>query len=108
MLLDLDLATAQIEQIRNLLAEERAATKDLDGQLQVVDLQIRTAIEADSFNEAAVRALASKEAAIAAELRVARARVEARIYGLLTPEQRAALPDGRRPQRGRHPSSGSR
>jgi Spy/CpxP family protein refolding chaperone len=52
---------------------------------------MRAAVEAETFDEAVVRELAVMEGQAMAELSVIRARTEATIYELLTPEQRAKL-----------------
>lgn len=91
LLFDIDLTTAQLEQIKTLTAAQRKADAAGHDQLREVGDKMRALVEADTFDEAAVRALAVSEAAITTELRVSSARTEAAVYHVLTAEQKAAL-----------------
>ncbi len=52
---------------------------------------MRAAVEAKTFDEAAVRALIAKETQIMTELQVIRTRTENATYNLLTAEQKTKL-----------------
>ena len=103
MLFQLDLTAAQLEQVKALMQAEREASAPHHETLQGINEQMRKAVESGEFDEAAVRALASKEAAVTVELRVIGARTQAAIYKLLTDEQKKTLADFRddQPPRGR-------
>lgn len=107
MLFRLDLTAEQQEQVKTLMQAEREATQPYQQTLRDVHDQLRQATQSGEFNEAAVRALAEKEAAATIELRVLGAKTQAAIYNLLTAEQKKALAgsgDGQamaRPRRGR-------
>lgn len=91
LVFQVDLAAAQLEQIRELTAAGRQANAALREQLREIGEKMRALIEAESFDESAARDLAAREAALTAELRVSGARTEAAIFHLLTADQKAAL-----------------
>lgn len=91
MVFDLDLTAAQLDQVKALREESRAATKKYEQELRDIEDRIRAAVEAETFDEAAVRALVVSEATPQNEIRFLRARLDAAIYALLTAEQRTAL-----------------
>jgi len=97
----LELTAAQQESIEGIRREERAKSAPLRQALAEGREQLRRLAEADSFDEAAVRALAASQAATRTELIVARTRAQNRIHALLTPEQRA-LAEKLRPEPGEH------
>ncbi|OHB25410.1 MAG: hypothetical protein A2X84_14165 [Desulfuromonadaceae bacterium GWC2_58_13] len=84
----LDLSEDQQTQILAIVEEERTKTEPLRRQMAENRDQLRQLTHADTFDEAAVRALAAKKAEIGAELMVSRARTQNRIQAQLTPEQR--------------------
>lgn len=104
----LELTPEQQEQIKSIRAAEEEKVAPLREQLREGRKQLRTAIESQPFNEAAVRTLAKSQAAIRTELIVSRARVQSQIHALLTPEQRTLaeklrpLMKQRRGPRGQH------
>lgn len=97
----LDLSEAQQEQVKALRDAEREAVKPLLQQLQENREAIHQLTQATTFDEAAVRRLATKQAAINTELLVSRARTRSQINALLTPEQRS-LADKLGPRMGKH------
>lgn len=97
----LDLSEAQQAQVKVLRDAEREAVKPLLQQLQENREAIHQLTQAATFDEAAVRRLATKQAAINAELLVSRARTRSQINALLTPEQRT-LADKLGPRMGKH------
>jgi Spy/CpxP family protein refolding chaperone len=84
----LDLTEAQQEQVKAILESEREKAEPLRQQLAETREKIRKAIEAEPFDEAAVRALAASQNETRVELVVSRARVRGQIFALLSPEQR--------------------
>lgn len=91
MLSRLNLTTAQREQVMTLLDAQRQAESPYQDELGQLGDQMRSLVQADAFDEGAVRALALKQAAAAAELHVIRARTQSRIYQALTADQKKIL-----------------
>lgn len=98
----LDLTEAQQEQVRTLLESERERVASLRKQLAETREKIRQATLAETFDEAAVRALAVSQSEARVELAVSRARVKSQIHALLTPEQRERAKTFRSEGKGRH------
>lgn len=84
----LDLTEAQQEEVKAILESAREKTVPLRQQLAETRKQIREAIEAEPFDESAVRALMEDQGQTRIELAVSRARTRNQIFALLTPEQR--------------------
>ena len=84
----LGLSDAQKEQVSAILKAEKEKTDPLRQQLFENRKQIMEAAVSGKFDEAAVRAIAEKQAPIITELMVSHARAKSEIYALLTPEQR--------------------
>ncbi len=93
---DLNLTEAQVAELKNFFDTERQALdslmKKLDGQRRQLD----EATANGQFDEAQVRSLATQQAQTFTELIVAHKRAEARIYSVLTPEQRARFQELKR------------
>lgn len=89
MALVLDLNQAQKAQVKNILTAERTAMKPWFKQMWESRRALRQATANGAFDEAKVRALASKVAQAGTELMVSKARVRNQIYALLTPQQKA-------------------
>lgn len=84
----LDLTDEQQEKVATILSAERENVAPLLEKKRASRDQIRTAVHSGNGDEAALRALAAQEAAIEADLLVARAQDWQQINALLTPEQR--------------------
>jgi len=84
----LGLSAEQQASIAALVEAERAANAPLRERLQANREQMHQAVTAETFDEAAVRALAASQLADRTELLVSRARTRHEIRGILTPEQR--------------------
>ncbi|MBD0369716.1 MAG: Spy/CpxP family protein refolding chaperone [Pyrinomonadaceae bacterium] len=85
---DLNLTEAQQAEIKSLLD---AAHTTLDALMKKMDAerrQLDTATAGGQFDEAQVRALATQQSQTFAELIVEHKRLEAKLYSLLTQEQR--------------------
>ena len=97
--MDLDLTTEQPEQVKALVEAEQSASKAYMEKMCEADESIKAIIESGSFEEDAVRELASGASAAMVEMRVISAKTEAAIYQLLTAEQRTTLAKLRKPRR---------
>ncbi|MBI1921455.1 MAG: Spy/CpxP family protein refolding chaperone [Geobacter sp.] len=84
----LKLSDAQKEQVQAIVKGEKEQVAPLMEKLKENRKALREATEVESFDEAAVKALADKQAGLQAELIVAHAKVRSRINAILTPEQR--------------------
>lgn len=84
----LKLTNDQKEQIKALFKEAAAQNKPIKDKLLAGRQKMRQLIEADTFDEAAVKALAAEQANLHADLSVARARLMHQVRDVLTPEQR--------------------
>jgi protein CpxP len=84
----LDLSDEQQRQIKAIRESEREKAAPLREALAENRQKLHEAIQAESFDEAAVRVLAASQAQARTELIVARARMQSRINAVLTPEQR--------------------
>jgi periplasmic protein CpxP/Spy len=85
---DLNLTEAQLAEIKAFMDAEHPALKTLMMKMDAERKQLDAATAGGQFDEAQVRALATQQAQTFAELIVAHKRAEARLYSLLTPEQR--------------------
>ena len=83
----LNLTDAQREQVRQLMQQHREQTRPLVDRLRAAHEAQRQAVEAIPADEARIRAATGERAAVEAELAVHRARLQADVYALLTPEQ---------------------
>jgi len=84
----LKLTDAQEEQVQAFLKGEKERVAPLREKLRENRKQLRQAAEADTFDEAAVKTLATNQANLQAELIVSHLRVQSQIHAILTPEQR--------------------
>ena len=85
----LGLSDTQKEQVSAILKAEQEKTGPLRQQLFENRKQIMETAVSGKFDEAAVRAIAAKQAPIITELMVSHARAKSEIHALLTPEQQA-------------------
>ena len=84
----LDLNDAQKAQVNSIIAAERPRVEALFAQLGEGHRQMRAATANGQFNEEQVQQLAAQQAQTLTELFVAKERVKANVYQVLTPEQR--------------------
>lgn len=99
----------QQTKVMAILASDREKSGPLQQKLKEQLKQLRSAIESEPYDEATVRAVATRKVQIEVELIVSQARVKSRINALLTPEQKAqAEKQPPAPGRGRgpHPPGG--
>lgn len=114
---DLNLTEMQLSEIKAFLDAERATMETLRRKMEAERRQLDEATTGGRFDEPQVRALASQQAQTFAELIIQHKRIEARIYSLLTEEQRTRfdelkqrrpLPPPRQPPPPPPPSDGPR
>ena len=87
----LDLTDAQKAQIKAIQEAEDAKAEPYQEQLEAAHKALDEAAAKGQFNEAQVRTIAARQAQAMIELTVSKARKDAAIYQVLTPEQRAKL-----------------
>ena len=87
---DLGLSDEQKSAIDQIVAEERTASESTHEQMRAIMEELRLLGTDGQFDEAKVRALASQQAPIMIEQLVSRERAKAKVFSVLTPEQRAA------------------
>ena len=88
---DLDLSDAQREAIRNIAEQNRSEGSGMAEQLGPARAFLHEAVMADVVNESTIRARAADVARLEADAAVQRAYVNAQIWQVLTPDQRAEL-----------------
>jgi Spy/CpxP family protein refolding chaperone len=86
---ELNLSEAQKAQIKTFLEAGHTTMAPLQQKMDDVHKQLEVATANGQFDEAQVRALATQQAQIMVETIVEHQRLKSKIYGLLTPEQRA-------------------
>ena len=84
----LDLTDTQKEKVSAILKAEQEKTAPLRQQLAENREKMMQTTLPEKFDEAAVRAIATKQAQIKTEMMVSHARAKSEIHALLTPEQR--------------------
>jgi protein CpxP len=85
----LNLTDAQKTQVKAIMDAERAATEPSRGKIEEIHKQIEATVTSGQFDEAQVRALAGQASQIMTDEMVEHVRAHAKIFALLTPEQRA-------------------
>ena len=87
----LDLTDDQRAQAKEILAKEKPMVQPLLQQLALTRHQLRQFEEGGTFEEAQVRAIAEQQAQTLTELTVQKARIQAELVKILTPEQKTKL-----------------
>jgi protein CpxP len=85
---ELNLNESQKGQIKLLLESGHATATALHQKMDDVHKQIESATANGQFDEAQVRALATQQGQLTAEMIVEHERIKSKIFSLLTPEQR--------------------
>ncbi len=85
----LKLTDEQEAQIKAILEAEKPKVQPLIAELAVTRKALNEATDSGTFDEAQVKAIATKQGETLAELIVEKERVKTQIYAVLTPEQRA-------------------
>lgn len=86
---DLNLTEAQQTEIKAFFDTERSTIDSLMKKMDAERKQLDAATTGGQFDEAQVRALASQQAQTMTDMIVEHKRIEAKIYSLLTQEQRS-------------------
>lgn len=84
----LKLTDAQKEQVQAIIKAEKERIAPLREKLTENRKKLREATEAETFDEAAVKALAATQAELQAELMVSHVKTRQQVHAILTPEQR--------------------
>ena len=84
----LNLTDAQKTQVKAILDAERAATEPGRSRMEDIHKQVEAALFSGQFDEAQIRPLATQASQIMTDQMVEHLRAFAKIYALLTPEQR--------------------
>ena len=87
----LDLTEEQRAQAKEILTKEKPTIQPLLQQLALTRHQLRQSAERGIFDEAQVRAIAGQQGKTLTELTVQKARIEAELVKILTPEQKTKL-----------------
>jgi periplasmic protein CpxP/Spy len=87
----LDLTDEQQAQAKDIMAKEKPTLKPLFQQLAQTRHQLRQFEESGNFDEAQVRAIATQQSQTLTELTVQKARIEAELVKILTPDQKTKL-----------------
>ena len=95
----LELTDEQRDQIRGILETQREANLPWHEDMKTLGTQLQEAIDAEPFDEEAVRAVAQQLADVRVELAVSRARAAQEVRSVLTPDQREALGEMRAQRR---------
>lgn len=85
---ELNLTDAQKEQVKTILEAQRATEEERHTKLDDIRKQIDAATANGQFDEAQVRPLANQQAQLMADEMVDHLRMHAKLYSLLTAEQR--------------------
>jgi len=93
----LNLTSSQVEAIQQVMMREQHSLEPLMTQLRTTREKL-LAIGSEHVNERELKALADTEASLLARLIVANARMQSKIYKLLSPEQQKKLSDLERTQ----------
>jgi hypothetical protein len=93
----LNLTPTQVEAIKQVMTREQSSFEPLITELRVTRDKL-LAIGSEHTNEKQVKALADEEASLLARLIVANARMQSKIYRILSPEQKKRLSDLERTQ----------
>ena len=93
----LSLTPSQVEAIQQVMMREQHSLEPLMTELRTTREKL-LAIGSDHVNEKQFKALADTEASLLARLIVANARLQSRIYKILSPEQQKKLSDVERAQ----------
>ena len=87
----LGLSEDQKSQIHSIRSSERTTMRPLMQQEATLHAQLRQITETAAFNQAQVQALATQMAQIQAQMTVARAQIEWKVFNVLTADQQSKL-----------------
>ena len=104
----LDLTDAQREEIRGVADQNRDAGRQLRERLGADRASLNEAVMAEVVSESTIRARAAEVATLEADVAVQHAHVNAQIWQVLTPDQRAELRELQAEAKERHGERGER
>ena len=84
---ELDLTDAQREQVRAIMEAHRDDQTAIRDRMQAARKALGDAINADAFDEAAIRAKAAEVGAVETDAALLQARIHGEVIAILTPEQ---------------------
>lgn len=87
MATELGLSVQQQDEIKSIIAKNRPLAEPLMKQLHSEHRALRNLVQADTVDEAAIRAQIAKAGALQGDLAVQRAKLSKEIRAILTPEQ---------------------
>lgn len=87
----LKLSTAQRDKIHSIHENEHSAAEPLIEQIRPLKEQMRSIIEAETFDNAAAQGLIAQIAGLESQLALIHAQSESQIFNVLTAEQKAKL-----------------
>lgn len=87
MISHLDLTDEQQEQMKQIHLEHREETETLREQMETAQERLNDLVDAEQFDEAAIREAAGEFSEVQTELFVSRAEMQQEIREILTPEQ---------------------
>ena len=87
----LDLTTDQRDRVKQILDSHREEQQSIAKRAMLAHDALEAAITAEAFDESVVRARAADVAAVDADATVARARIYAEVFQILTSDQQAKL-----------------
>jgi protein CpxP len=87
----LDLTDAQKAQMKQIMTAGKPNIKPLMQQEMQNHQQMTALVRSGSFEESKAQAIATQEAQIHTQIAVERAKIDAQVYQLLTPEQKTKL-----------------
>jgi protein CpxP len=105
---ELGLTDAQKEQIRTIAQSHRDEWKALTDRGRAAHEALNAAITAGTVDEALIRQRAAEAGAVDADIAVARARANAEVFQLLTPDQKAKAQELRTQMQERMKQGGGR
>ncbi len=86
---ELNITDAQKDQIKNIAESHREEWKALADRGRTAHEALRQSVTAETVDEGLIRQRSAEVAAVEADMAVARARVHAEVFQILTPEQKA-------------------
>ena len=100
----IDLTEEQRTQVRGIMESHRDQMQQVGEKVRTAREGLQALIEADTLDEAAVRAKAAEVGAAEADAAIMQAKIRAEVYQILTPEQLQKVKDFR----ASHPGPGGR
>lgn len=84
----LDLTDEQKAQMKSIMQASKETTKPIREQMKANRLKLQTLSESGNFDEAQVQTIANQQGTLSAQMIVAKEKVKAQMFAILTPEQK--------------------